>query len=107
VTGLHRHADLAVRLETADSWPVARTGIDHDERTAPDIDLHSARRSDAHQPIVDRPLQLSAIDDQIDGIIEDMRRGFSQMFAVLNTALAHNIEEQDAALPGIHQILEG
>jgi hypothetical protein len=86
---------------------VARTGIDHDERTAPDIDLHSAWRSDAHQPIVDRPLQLSAIYDQIDGIVEDMRRGFGQVFSVLNAALAHDIEEQDAALPGIHQIFEG
>ncbi len=28
-----------------------------------------------------------------------MRRGLGQMFAVLNAALAHDIEEQDAALP--------
>src|SRR5436305_5854894 len=34
VTGFHCHADFAVRLETADPWPVARARIDHHERTA-------------------------------------------------------------------------
>ena len=35
-----------------------------------------------------------------------MRRGFGDVFAVLVAALAHDIEEQDAALPGIHQIFD-
>jgi hypothetical protein len=35
-----------------------------------------------------------------------MRRGFGQMLAVLNATLAHDIQEQDAALPRIHEIFE-
>jgi hypothetical protein len=35
-----------------------------------------------------------------------MRRRFSDVFAVLQSALAHDVEEQDAALPGIDQIFE-
>jgi hypothetical protein len=36
-----------------------------------------------------------------------MRRGFGQVLAVLNAPLAHDIEEENAALPGIDQIFEG
>ena len=107
MAGLHRHADLAVRLEAADPRAVAGAGIDHHERASLEIDLHSARRSDAHQAIVDRPLQLSAVDDQIDRIVEHMRCGLGQVFAVLDAALAHDIEEQDAALSRVHQIFHG
>jgi hypothetical protein len=35
-----------------------------------------------------------------------MRCGLGQMLTVLNAALAHDIEEQDAALCRIHQIFE-
>ena len=106
MTGFHRDADLAVRLESADARPMTCTGIDHDERAAPVIDLHPAWWRNAHERIVDRPLKRSAVDDQFNGIVEDMRRGFGDVFAVLQSALAHDIEEQDTALPGIHQIFE-
>mgnify|MGYP003694095907 CR=1 FL=1 len=107
MAGFHRHADLAVGLEAADSRPVTGTRIDHHERTALVINLHATWRSNAHQRVVDRSLKRSAVDDQFNRIVEDMRRGFGDMFAVLQSALAHDIEEQDAALPGIHQIFEG
>jgi len=80
--------------------------IDHHERAAPEINFHSARRSDAHQRIIHRPLQVSAVDDQFDGVVEDMRCGFGQVLAILSATLAHDIKEEDAALPGIHQIFE-
>ena len=85
MAGFHRHADLAVGLEAADSRAVAGARIDHHERTALDINLHATWRSDAHQRIIDRPLQRSAVDDQFDRIVEDMRRGFGDMFAVLQS----------------------
>ena len=107
VTGLHCHADFAVRLETANPWPVARARIDHDKRPAPDVDLCSDRRSDAHQRIVHRWVQLSSVIDQFNFIVEDMGCGFQQMFAVLQPAPAHNIQKQHAALSGIDQIFEG
>ena len=107
VASFHRHADLAVRLEATDSRPMARARIDHHERTALNINLHATRRSDAHERIIYRSLQRSAVDDQFDRIVEDMRCGFGQMFAVLNPALTHDIEKQDATLPCIHQVFEG
>ena len=106
MTGLHRDADLAVRLESADARPVAGTRIDHHERAALVIDLHAAWWCNAHQRVIDRLLKRPAVDDQLHGIVEDMRCGLGDVFAVLQSALTHDIEEQDAALSGIHQILE-
>ena len=86
---------------------MARARIDDHERTASGINLHAARRSDAHEPIVYRSLKRSAVDDQFDRIVEDVRCGLGQMLAVLNPTLAHDIEEQDATLPRIHHVFEG
>ena len=58
MAGFHRHADLAVRLESTDPRPVARAGVDHNERTSLYIDLHTIWWRNAHQPIVHRPLKL-------------------------------------------------
>src|SRR6267142_4224315 len=107
MAGFHRHTDLAVGLEAADSRPVTRTRINHHERTALVINLYATWRSNAYQRVVDWSLKSSAVDDQFNFIVEDMRRGFGDMFAVLQSALAHDIEEQNAALPGIYQIFEG
>jgi hypothetical protein len=104
VAGFHRHADLAVRLEAADPGPVTRARIDYHKRTTLDINLHSARRGDPHEPIIYRPLEISTVDDQLDIIVENVRCGLGDMFAVLNAAPAHDIQEQDAALPGIHEV---
>ncbi len=106
MAGFHRHADLAVGLETADSRPVTRTRINHHERTALVINCHATWRSNAYQRVVDGARKGSAVDDQFNFVVEDMRRGFSDVFAILQSALAHDIEEQDAALPGIDQIFE-
>ena len=103
---LHRHADLAVGLEAADPRPVTRTRVDHHERTALVINRHATWRSNAYQRVVDRSRKGSAVDDQFNFIVEDMWRRFSDVFAVLQSALAHDIEEQDTALPGIDQIFE-
>src|SRR6185312_4938962 len=63
MTRLHRDTDLAVRLETADSRPMTRARIDHDERTALLVDLDALGRNDADQRIVDRLSELAPIDD--------------------------------------------
>ena len=41
-------ADLAVGLEAADAWAVARAGIDDHERPPRRIDLIASRRNDAN-----------------------------------------------------------
>ena len=79
------------------------TRINHHKRTALDINLYPAWRSHAHEGVIDRPLKLSAVGDQFNFIVEDMGRGFGHMFAVLQPALAQDIEEQNAALTGINR----
>ena len=71
-------------------------GVDNDERTTFQIDLDSFRWQ---QTVIDGPLESSAVDNQFNTVVEDMRRGFGQMFAVLQTAPAHHIQEQHAGCP--------
>jgi hypothetical protein len=106
MAGFHRDADLAVRLESTDARPMTCPRVDHHERATPVIDLHAAWWRNAHERVVDRSLKHSAVDDQVNRIVEDMRCGLGDVFAVLQSALTHDIEEQDTALPGIHQIFE-
>jgi hypothetical protein len=82
-------------------WPASRSITTNGGAV---IDLHAAWWRNAHQRIIDRSLKRSAVDDQLDGIVENMRCGLGDVFAVLQSALTHDIEEQDTALPGIHQI---
>src|SRR5271156_5561344 len=83
---LHRHADLAVGLESTDSGAMPGTRIDDDEGTTLQIDLDSLWRCYSHQSVVDGPLESSAIDNQFNTVVEDVRHGFGQMFAVLRAA---------------------
>ena len=64
MAGLEGDADLAVGLEAADARAVAGARIDDDERPARRIDLDALRRNDAHQHVVDRPLERAAVDDE-------------------------------------------
>ena len=72
---LHRDADFAVGLEAANSRAVSGARVDDDERPPGVIDLDALWWNDAHQHIIDRLLQLAAVDDQFRGILQDMRRG--------------------------------
>ena len=106
MTRLHRDADLAVGLEAADTGSVTGARIDHDERPALQIDFHALGRDDAHQHIVDRLFQLAAVDDQFRGVAQDMRRGLRDVLTVLVAPLAHDVEEQHAALSGIDHVFD-
>ena len=102
--GLERDADLAVGLEAADARAVPGARIDDDEGPARRVDLDALRRNDPHERIVDRPLERAAVDDELDLVVEHMRRGLGQMLAILVAALPHDIPEQDAALRGIDHV---
>jgi hypothetical protein len=104
VTRLHRDADLAVGLEAADPRAVTGARIDHDERPALLIDLDAFRRDDPHQRIVDRLLQLAAVDDQLRRVTQHMRGRLGHMIPILVAALAHDVEEQHAALPCVDHV---
>ena len=71
------------------------------------IDFDVLGRNDAHQRIVDRLIQLAAVDDQFGGILQDMRRGLRDVLPILIAALTHDVQEQDAALARIHHVFDG
>ncbi len=107
MAGLEGDADLAVGLEAADARAMAGARIDDDERPARRIDLNALRRNDPHEPIVDRPLQRAAVNDELDLVIEHMRRSLGQMLAILIAALAHDVPEQHAPLRRIDHVFHG
>ena len=104
---LQRNSDFAVRLEAADARAMAGARVYHDKWAAQRIDLHTTRRDDAHQRIIDRPLERAAIHDQLGPIVENVRNRLGKMFEVLVAALAHYIGEQHAALNGIDHVFKG
>ena len=104
MTRLEGDADLAVGLEAADAGPVPGTRIDDDERPARRIDFDTRRRNDSHEPIIDRAIKRSAVEHQLDLIVEHMGNRLGQMLAVLIAALAHDVPEQNGALRRIHHV---
>ncbi|MFK4515631.1 hypothetical protein ABIF20_002996 [Bradyrhizobium japonicum] len=90
---LHGDADLAIGLEAADAGSMAGARIDHDEWTPTHVDLNILRRNDAHQRVVDRFVQLSAVRDQFSSILQHMRRGLGDVLAILVATLAHDVQE--------------
>ena len=106
VPGFKSDADLAVGLEAANTGAVAGARIDNDKWPARRIDLDAGRRDNPHKAVVDRLVELAAVDDEFDLIIEHVRSGFGQMLAILIAALPHHIPEQDAPLRGIDGVFD-
>jgi hypothetical protein len=61
VAGFHRNADLAIGLESADTWPMPGARIDHHERATGTVDLDAGRWFDAYEAVVHRPFQVPAV----------------------------------------------
>ena len=59
------------------------------------------------QPVVHRPIERAAIDDEFDLVIQHVRRGFCRVLAIAVASLPHDVPEQDAALSGIHHVFGG
>ena len=104
---LHRDADFAVRLETPDSRTMASARVDYDERSPVQVNFDVFGRNDAHQRIIYRLIQLAAVDDQLGGIVQDMRCRLRDVFPVLIAPLTQHVQEQDTALARIHHVLYG
>ena len=89
MAGFECNADLAVGLEAADAGTVAGSRIDDDEWPQLRIDLDAVGRNDAHKGIIYRPIELAAVHDQFDLVVEHVRRGFGHVLAILIAALTH------------------
>ena len=106
MAGLEGDADLAVGLEAADAGAVPGARIDHDKGAPRRIDRDALRRDDAHEGVIDRPLERAAVDDELGLVVEHVRRGLGEMLAILVAALAHHVEEQEAALRGVDHVFD-
>jgi hypothetical protein len=98
-------ADLAVGLEAADTGAMASARVDDDEWPPRQIDMNSRRRDDTRQGVVDRPIELAAVGDELDLVFEHMRDGFRQVRAVLVASLAQNVPKQYATLRRVNEVL--
>ena len=101
MAGLECHADFAVRFEAANSGPVPGTWIHDNEWPQLGIDFDPGGRDDAHKCVVDRAFEGASVNDKFGFIVENMRHRFRHVFAILVSALTHDIPEQDAALEGV------
>jgi hypothetical protein len=106
VPGFQRDADFAVGLEAANARTVTGARIDNNKGPLRRVDLDTRRRNDTHQTIIHRPFEPPAVHDQLGFELKHVRRGLRHVFAILIAALAHDIPEKDAALPGIDQVFQ-
>ena len=101
VAGAQRHADFALGLHAADSRTVPGARVDDDDRRLQRIDRHVRRRDDAHQEVIDRPLQRPAVEHELGGEAQDMRRLLGRLLALNVAALVEHLEKQHATLPSV------
>src|SRR5262245_6794205 len=107
MTGAHRHAEFAVRLEAANAWTVPRTRVHDHERAFFWIDDHSSRRLDPHQSVIHRPVEGPSVQHDLGIENEYVRYRLGLLLIVWITALPQHIPKQDRALPGVHPVLPG
>ena len=104
VTGAQRDADLALLLEAADARTVPGARIDDDERPLSQVGRLARLGFDAHQCIVDRALELSAIQNHLVVEHEHRRLAGPVVLDRLIAALAQHVPEQDLALHGVDPV---
>ena len=105
MAGAQGDADLAVGFEAADAGPVPGARVDDHERPLLRIDRHVLEPIDPDQPVVDRALELAAIGDELAGEAQDVRRLLRHVLVVLVAAPAHDVEVENAPLPGVDPIV--
>jgi hypothetical protein len=104
VTGLERHADLALSFEAADAGPVTSSRIDDDERSLLLIGNDPFRRSYTGQDIVHGTRKLAPVHNELDTKLENVRSSLGGLVLVLLAPLVQHVEEKDPALPSVQPI---
>ena len=81
--------------------------IDDDKGPVRRLDFYPRGRDYSHQRIIDRPIELAAVDYDFGLVIENVRSNFGQVFAILIAPLPHNVQKQDATLRGVEGVFKG
>ena len=95
------HADFAVLLHSANTRPVAGTGIDDDDRRLGRIELGAGRRYDAHQRVVHRSIQRAAVAYEFSLKGQYVRDFLRTLLLIDVSPLSQDVEKQDRSLPGV------
>ena len=101
-----RHADLRVLLEPTDAGAMARPRVDDDERPLALVDLHSARRNDADECVVARPVVSARVRHDLVTVVQERRLAGLLVRQPLVAALADRVPEERRALSGVDEVLE-
>ena len=105
VSGLECLADLARLLEAADAWSLSGARIYDKDGALAVVDLHTLRRNDAQQRVVDRVGQLVAAHHQLAVIDQDRGYAVRQHLLALVAALPQDVYKQNGPLPEVAHIL--
>ncbi len=105
VTGLQRHADFRVFLEAADARAMTGARIDDDVGTQLVVDLHARRRDDAHECVVDGPLERAPVGQHLVAIREHRRLAGLLVGDPVVAALAQRVPEEDRTLREVDRVL--
>ena len=101
-----RDANFAVLLHSADAGAMTGTRIDDDERPFCRIGNGAGWRNYPHQPVSDRTVERSSVEDKLNVEVQNVRGIERIMLMIIIAALAKHIEEKGGALRGILKIFE-
>jgi len=105
VAFVHRHADLAVALEAADTGPVPGARIDHDHRRLglvhAIVPAIVADPRDPEQRVVGRPLKGACVQQQFVIEIQKRRHALPLMRDHIVGAFTQRVEKQHPAFKGV------
>ncbi len=87
-----RNADLALGLHAADPRAVARARIDNNDRRLQGVDRRIRWRDDAHKRVIDRTLQLAAVEHDFGGEAQHMRRLLGRLRNLDVASLVESLE---------------
>ena len=98
-------ADLAVRLEAADAWPLAGPRVHHHDRPLARVGRDSRWRHDARERVVDRPWQRPAAHQHFMIEAQHGRHRPRCNLDLFVATLPQQIEKENAALERIDHVL--
>ena len=105
--GRHGDADLAVLLHPADAGSMAGARVDDDEGRLGRIDRLVVERDNAHQCVVHRLGQGTAVEDGLELEAEHVGCVLGAVLEGDVAALAQQVEGEDRALPGVDPVFSG